>query len=63
MEWVNIVIIILSILLSIALVIYLIKNQKEKIVEWLVYAVTEAEKQLGNGTGQLKLRLCYDWFI
>lgn len=24
---------------------------------------SEAEKQLGGGTGQLKLRLVYDWFV
>lgn len=27
---------------------------------WLVWAVAEAEKQLGSGTGQLKLRMVYD---
>lgn len=27
---------------------------------WLVYAVAEAEKELGSGTGQLKLRKAYD---
>ena len=27
--------------------------------EWLKYAVTEAEKELGSGTGQIKLRLVY----
>lgn len=27
---------------------------------WLVWAVTEAEKVLGSGTGQLKLRYVYD---
>lgn len=43
-------------------VIYLLKNQKNKVIEWLKYAVSEAEKQLGGGTGQLKLRLVYDWF-
>lgn len=42
--------------------IYLVRNQKEKIAEWLKYAVTEAEKSLGGGTGQLKLRRVYDWF-
>ena len=26
-------------------------------------AVVEAEKELGSGTGQLKLRTVYDWFI
>lgn len=36
-----------------------IKNVKE----WLKYAVTKAESELGSGTGQLKLRLVYDWTI
>lgn len=27
---------------------------------WLVWAVAEAEKMLGSGTGQLKLRYVYD---
>lgn len=27
---------------------------------WLVWAVSEAEKVLGSGTGQLKLRYVYD---
>ncbi len=31
--------------------------------EWLLGVVTEAEKQLGSGTGQLKLRLVYDKFL
>ncbi len=31
--------------------------------EWLVFAVTEAEKALGSGTGALKLRVTYDAFI
>lgn len=35
----------------------------EKIVEWLVYACIEAEKALGQGTGQVKLRYVYDLFI
>lgn len=30
------------------------------IKEWLKYAVIEAEKALGGGTGQLKLRYVYD---
>ena len=33
------------------------------IKEWLLWAVTEAEAELGNGTGQLKLRLVYDMFL
>jgi hypothetical protein len=31
--------------------------------EWLLGVVTEAEKQLGSGTGQLKLRQVYDKFL
>lgn len=42
---------------------YLLCNQRSKITEWLKYAVVEAEKYLGGGTGQLKLRQVYDWFI
>lgn len=39
------------------------KEQIKKIKEWLLYAVIEAEKELGNGTGQLKLRYVYNWFV
>ncbi len=38
-------------------------TQRRKIKEWLLWAVTEAEKGLGSGTGQLKLRWVYDLFI
>lgn len=31
--------------------------------EWLLGVVTEAERQLGSGTGQLKLRQVYDKFL
>lgn len=43
--------------------VYLIINQRKKIIEWLKYAVTEAEKILGEKTGQLKLRKVYDWYV
>lgn len=36
------------------------KQKQENVREWLKYAVIEAEKQLGSGTGQLKLRKVYD---
>lgn len=36
-----------------------IKNLKE----WLKWAVSKAEKELGSGTGQLKLRLVYNMAI
>lgn len=37
--------------------------KKEKIKEWLIWAVSKAEKELGSGTGQLKLRYVYDMFV
>ena len=39
------------------------ESQIQKIKEWLLFAVTEAEKELGSGTGQLKLRYVYDMFV
>lgn len=38
-------------------------EQIESVKEWLLFAVTEAEKKLGGGTGKLKLRFVYDMFI
>lgn len=38
-------------------------EQLVKVREWLLWAVTEAEKELGNGTGELKLRQVYDLFV
>lgn len=38
-------------------------EQLAKVREWLLYAVTEAERELGGGTGQLKLRSVYDMFV
>ena len=37
--------------------------QLASVREWLLYAVAQAEKELGSGTGQLKLRYVYDMFI
>lgn len=39
------------------------ERQKEIVLEWLLLAVIKAEKELGDGTGQLKLRFVYDLFI
>ena len=49
--------------IAVVVIVYLIINQKKKVIEWLKWAVSEAEKMLGGGTGQLKLRLVYDWFV
>ncbi len=39
------------------------KAQAAKVKEWLLWAVTNAEKELGGGTGKLKLRQVYDLFV
>lgn len=36
------------------------EKQKEALREWLKWAVTKAEKELGSGTGQIKLREVYN---
>ncbi len=35
----------------------------DDVKQWLCYAVTEAERKLKSGTGQLKLRMVYDMFL
>lgn len=63
--------IILAGVCALAVLIYLIikffklprATQLAKVKEWLLYAVTEAERELGSGTGQLKLRYVYDKFV
>lgn len=39
------------------------EEQLNKVKEWLLWAVTAAEKDLGSGTGKLKLRQVYDLFV
>lgn len=39
------------------------EKQLNKVREWLLYAVTVAEKELGARTGKLKLRYVYDMFV
>lgn len=38
-------------------------EQINKVKEWLLYAVIMAEKELGSGTGALKLRYVYSMFV
>ncbi len=45
-----------------AVFILLAVNKKSAVKQWLIWAVSEAEKALGSGTGQLKLRKVYDMF-
>lgn len=42
---------------------YPTSTRMQKVKEWLLYAVTCAEKELGSGTGKIKLRTVYDMFI
>ena len=62
MEIQSLIPIIVALIATLAALVYLIINQKRKCVEWLKFAVSEAEKLLGGGTGQLKLRQVYDWY-
>ena len=62
MSTLHIVVAIVIILLAIAaIIIGFIKEKNFK--EWLKGAVAKAEKELGSGTGQLKLRWVYDLAI
>ena len=59
---------IIAVLAMIGIVIYKFaglptKSQITKIKEWLLFAVTKAETELGEKTGQLKLHTVYDLFI
>lgn len=55
-------IIILAVVL-IVLLICIIALRFKSFKNWLVYAVSEAEKALGGGTGKLKIRYAYDLAI
>lgn len=39
------------------------EEQIARVKKWLLWAVTEAEKELGSGTGKLKLGAVYDMFV
>lgn len=66
-NWQIIVIAIAVIAVAIYFVYVFVKmprnTQLTKLQEWLLWAVAEAEKELGSGTGQLKLRYVYDMFM
>lgn len=53
-------------LLGYAVYLFINKPTTEKlnkVKEWLLFAVTKAEQELGGGTGQIKLRYVYDMFL
>lgn len=49
-------------LIAALLIFIAIRSEKNSIRSWLLLAVTEAEKQLGSGTGKQKLKKVYLWF-
>ena len=64
--WLVIVAIALIIVIVYAVMVFVTmpnNAQLTSVKEWLLYAVAQAEKELGSGTGQLKLRYVYDMFI
>ena len=61
--WLAIAILAILIIAFIFLITYInLPNSKKatKVKEWLLFAVVQAEKELGSGTGQLKLRYVYN---
>jgi hypothetical protein len=65
------IILVLGIVIFVSLigvaVCYFLRLEKSKqldmMQEWLLLAVVQAEKELGGGTGQIKLRYVYDLFL
>lgn len=43
--------------------LYVTAKYPSKVREWMLWAVTKAEKEYGSGTGQIKLRAVYDLFL
>ncbi|AXF52449.1 MAG: holin of superfamily 6 [Caudoviricetes sp.] len=64
----SVLVAVIAVIVAVASVIYNFSGQTsqeqiEKLKEWLLIAVTEAEKELGSGTGELKLRYVYNLFL
>lgn len=66
-NWYIIIAAIAALVVGIVMCVRFFKNSSEeqlkKVREWLLYATTLAEKELGGGTGKLKLRYVYDMFV
>ena len=59
--FIMIIIVLIAVIIEITAFAKLSRKKKvENIKEWLKLAVVEAEKTLGGGTGQLKLRYVYN---
>lgn len=55
--------VITAIVIAATAAIVLVIKQPQKVKEWLVYAVSLAEEELGGGTGPLKLLKVYNMFV
>lgn len=66
-NWPFIILALAILIVAIVWVIKFIKQptsaQLDTVREWLLYAVTQAEREFGAGTGKLKLSFVYDGFI
>lgn len=60
LNWIPTIVIIM---IAVFLFFKFIRHEQVNVKEWLLLAVTEAEKALGSGTGQLKLRQTYQMFV
>lgn len=67
-EYWFLIIVAIAIISAIAIKVYTwfkqpTSDQLKNVKEWLLYAVAKAERELGSGTGQLKLRYVYNMFV
>jgi hypothetical protein len=45
------------------IIVYVVLSGEQSVKNWLLYAVSMAEKELGSGTGKLKLAQVYTNFV
>ena len=54
---------IVALVLIVGAVAFIAWRERKNLKNWLLFAVAAAEKSLGSGTGELKLRQVYDQFL
>ena len=66
-NWALIIVALSALVVAISFVVNFFQKptpeQIKQVKAWLLYAVSLAERELGSGTGKLKLRYVYDLFI
>ena len=60
--WEQVIPLVIGGIIGIICLAYIFTQQKSKVIKWLVWAASEAQKELGEHTGQLKLHTVYAWF-